>query len=59
MIEIGQKVKFRPACNGFNTGTVKYVNAKHRWFSIEYGDPKMVLSFNFNDIGKDVKVCKG
>ena len=69
MINIGQKVRFSPF-KGINssgmsvdstvtTGTVKYVNDKHRWFSVEYGDPKMRISFDFNDIGKDVKICKG
>ena len=69
MIKIGQKVKFNPFkginttglvfCDMSTTGIVKYVNTKHRWFSVEYGDPKMRISYDFNDIGKDVKICKG
>ena len=69
MIKIGQKVRFDASkciyttgltsANSITTGTVKYVNDKHRWFSVEYGDPKMRISFDFNDIGKDVKICKG
>ena len=67
MIKIGQKVTFNPF-NGQHTtgdvsmfndteGTVKYVNSRNRWFSVEWGDPKMVISFNFNDLGKTVKEC--
>lgn len=69
MIKIGQKVKFNPfkGMQSMNTvglptevvGNVKYVNAKHRWFSVEYGDDvKLRISFNFNDIGNAVKLCK-
>ena len=69
MIKVGQQVKFNPFAGNhsagdiasFNNtvGTVKYVNSTHRWFSVEWGDPKMRISFDFNDIGKAVKVCKG
>ena len=68
MIEVGQLVKFKPfkgLCpTGMNstdisyTGTVKYVNARNRWFSVEYGYPRMRISFNFNDVGNTVKVVK-
>lgn len=69
MINIGQKVKFNPfrgmqsasdIRSAENTvGTVKYVNAKNRWFSVEYGDDvKLRISFNFNDIGTAVTLCK-
>jgi hypothetical protein len=67
MIKIGQKVKFNPHAGMHSSGditpfentvgTVKYINAAHRWFSVEYGDPKLLISFNFHDIGKSVKVC--
>ena len=67
MIKVGQNVTFNPhkGLNGvsdvsqFNNtrGTVKYVNAKNRWFTVEYGDPKMCVSFNFNDLGKTVNEC--
>ena len=60
MINIGQKVTFNPftGISGPNDvsrvnnteGTVKYVNSKNRWFSVEWGDPKTITSFNFNDI---------
>ena len=66
MINIGQKVTFNPfaGINGpndvsrFNNteGTVKYVNSRNRWFSVEWGEPKTRISFNFNDIGKTVKL---
>lgn len=66
MINIGQKVSFNPFTGQGGTndvtrfnnteGTVKYVNARNRWFSVEWGDPKTVISFNFNDIGKAVKL---
>ena len=69
MIKVGQKVTFNPF-RGLNSvsditlfdnteGVVKYVNANNRWFSVEYGDPKMVISFNFHDIGKTIKLAEG
>lgn len=68
MIEIGQTVRFDPfyAITGFAsednkgnkvTGTVAYINEPHKWFSVEYGNPKTRISFKFCDIGKAVKVC--
>lgn len=69
MIKIGQKVKFKPfkglqtgglgdATNIVVTGTVKYINSRNRWFSVEYDDDsKMRISYNFDDIGKDVRLC--
>ena len=38
------------------TGTVVYINRKHRWFSVEYGEPKQRFSFLFSDIGKKVRI---
>lgn len=38
------------------TGTVVYVNQKHKWFSVEYGDPKQRISFLFSDIGEKVQI---
>lgn len=66
MINIGQKVRFNPF-TGQSTplnitlfdnteGVVKYVSSRNRWFSVEWGDPKTTTSFNFNDIGKAVKL---
>ena len=69
MITVGQKVKFDPFqhVGGYGTsdllgtkvtGTVVEVHEDHRWFSVEYGDPKQRTSFLFDDIGKDVKILK-
>ncbi len=69
MINIGQKVKFNPfkgihsagdiSATENTVGVVKYVNPTHRWFSVEYGDDvKLRISFNFNDIGNAVTLCK-
>lgn len=68
MVEVGQKVWFDPfeVLTGFSsedhkgtivTGTVVLVNEEHKWFSVEYGNPKMRTSFKFCDIGKAVKIC--
>lgn len=66
MVAVGQKVRFDPfACTvGIDIGysrcevTVRIVevNDKHKWFSVEYGDPKMRTSFKFCDIGQAVKI---
>lgn len=37
-------------------GTITYVNHKHNWFSVEYGDRKAKTSFNFGDIGHTVMI---
>ena len=67
MVEVGQKVRFDAF--GFmdnqgilrehlyTTGTVVYVNEEHKWFSVEYGDPKALTSFKFCEIGSEVKIC--
>lgn len=68
MVIIGQKVRFDPLrdVSGFGaadvrgkfvTGTVVYVNYGHRWFSVEYGEHKQRISFNFPDIGNVVTIC--
>lgn len=68
MIKVGQKVKFNPfkglhsvgdISSTENTeGVVKFVHERNRWFSVEYGDDvKLRISYNFNDIGKDVRLC--
>lgn len=72
MIKIGQKVKFDPL-RDINivgardrldgklnkvVGTITYINAPHRWFSVEYGDKKkgyhLRTSFKFDDYGTKV-----
>lgn len=68
MIKMNQKVEFDPFA-GIHvtgipndrevvTGTVKYINKLHHWFSVEYGDNegKRRISFNFADLGKNVNV---
>ena len=65
-IRIGQKVRFDPfetglgygieACRCEVTGTVVDVFWEHKWFSVEYGDPKQRTSFKFWEIGERVSV---
>ena len=65
-VSIGQKVRFDPFetgfgfgiedCRGEVEGTVVQVYKDHKWFSVEYGDPKQRTSFNFADIGKSVMI---
>ena len=68
MIQVGQKVRFDPYKNmkGFGvelvrgvkvTGTVVLINEHHKWFSVEYGNPKLRTSFKFSEIGSAVKIC--
>lgn len=68
MVVVGDKVRFDPfeETSGFSselnkreyiTGDVVLVNYGHRWFSVEYGNPAMRISFKFCDIGKTVTVC--
>ena len=67
MLQVGQKVRFDPfdTFRGYGvdfirgnlvTGTVAMVNVPHKWFSVEYGEPKTRASFKFCDIGQAVKV---
>ena len=68
-MEVGQKVRFDPFLDikGFAselnrgnkvTGTVVYVNHPHKWFSVEFGERKQRISFNYSDIGESVDLCK-
>lgn len=68
MVAVGEKVQFDPfeSITGFSsedckgnivTGTIVMVNYAHKWFSVEYGNPKMRTSFKFCDIGEAVKIC--
>ena len=66
MINVNQKVRIKPFAHMLKTGaneaelewevegTVKYVNAPHRWFSVEYGEYGQRIAYNFCDIGKSV-----
>lgn len=67
MVCVDDKVKFDPfeKLTGFGadrgrgnyvTGTVVSVNYGHKWFSVEYGNPTQRTSFNFCDIGNEVKI---
>lgn len=67
MVKVGQKVRFDPldyiagmgaeAVRGtMVTGTVVMVNVPHKWFSVEYGEPKQRTSFKFCDIGQEVTI---
>lgn len=69
MIKLNQNVTIKPFKHLSHTGltdeelnmevsgVVKYVNAAHRWFSVEYGENCQRLSYNFCDIGKSVILC--
>lgn len=69
MIKLNQKVEFDPFAgihfagltndHQLVTGTVKYINKLHHWFSVEYGDNKRRISFKFDDLGKIVNVVEG
>lgn len=67
MAKVGQKVRFDPfyyivgyasesVRGNLVTGTVVEVYEDHKWFSVEYGDPKAGASFKFCDIGERVKI---
>ena len=63
-VRIGQKVRFDPfagvrgyaieECRAEVEGTVVEIYWEHKWFSVEYGEPKQRTSFNFADIGQAV-----
>lgn len=58
MIKIGQKVTFKHFGETLD-GVVNYVHATHRWFNVRFGEDKnLLISFLFNDIGKDVNICE-
>jgi hypothetical protein len=65
-VEIGSKVRFDPlsclACSSVSdireekvTGTVSYINHRHKWFLVEYGELR--TCFKFSDVGLAVIVC--
>ena len=63
-VTIGMKVKFDPFETGYGFGidecrgdvieTVVEIHRGHKWFGVEYGDPKQRTAFKFCDIGKSV-----
>ena len=65
MIKVGDKVKFDAfesipgdvvRTRFITVGTVAYVNEKHGWFSVAYGNPENRTSFKICDIGKVVTI---
>lgn len=66
MIQVGQKVRFDAFQNikssverikEITVGTVVYVNERHKWFSVKYGE-NLRTSFKFTEIGQNVNICK-
>ena len=66
MIQVGQKVRFdaflhikcgTEKIREYTVGTVAYVNERHNWFSVQYGENQRT-SFNFSEIGQIVTICK-
>lgn len=63
-VTIGQKVRFDPFapligfgiddCRGDVEGTIVEIHKGHKWFSVEFGDPKQRTSFKFCEVGKSV-----
>lgn len=65
MIKVGDKVKFDAfeSIRGdivrirlVTVGTVVYINEKHGWFSVAYGNPEARTSYKMCDIGKAVMI---
>lgn len=66
MIQVGQKVRFDAFCGMKETykeeqaptvGTVAYINQRHKWFSVKYGENQRT-SFKFTEIGQNVHICQ-
>ena len=65
-VNVGQKVRFDAlaACKcsiekvkADTIGTVVWINARHKWFSVQYGENQRI-SFKFSEIGQNVHLCK-
>ena len=65
-VNVGQKVRFDAlaACKSSiekvkadTIGTVVYINKRHKWFSVQYGENQRI-SFKFFEIGQNVHLCK-
>ena len=65
MVKVGQRVRFNPfyeikgiGINNCDTvdGTVVAIYERNKWFSVEWGEHKLRTSFQFCDIGRDVKI---
>jgi hypothetical protein len=66
MVQVGQKVRFDAlyGCKqsidkvtAYTVGTVVYINERHKWFSVKYGENQRT-SFKFTEIGQNVHICK-
>ena len=64
MIRVGQKVRFDAfyamkqsieMVTAYTVGTVVYINERHKWFSVQYGENQRT-SFKFSEIGQVVKI---
>ena len=65
-VNVGQRVRFDAlaACKNSiekvkadTLGTVDYINERHNWFSVHYGENQRT-SFKFSEIGQNVYLCK-
>lgn len=66
VLRVGRKVRF-DALAGIKQGvekiradtigTVVYINVRHKWFSVQYGNG-LRASFKFSEIGQEVQLCK-
>lgn len=66
MIQVGQNVRFDAfqhlkssveKIKQETVGTVVYVNERHKWFSVQYGENQRTF-FKFFEIGEIVHICK-
>lgn len=66
MVRLGQKVEFDALfcvktsierVEAPTVGTVVYINKRHNWFSVQYGENQRT-SFKFTEIGQNVTICK-
>ena len=65
-VNVGQTVRFDAMAAIKNSiekikadtyGTVVFINKRHKWFSVQYGDNQRI-SFKFSEIGQNVYLCK-
>ena len=65
-VSVGQRVRFDAMqsikssiekIKADTIGTVVYINVRHKWFSVQYGENQRI-SFKFSEIGQNVHLCK-
>lgn len=65
-VSVGQRVRFDALAavkssiekiKEDTVGTVVYINERHKWFSVQYGENQRI-SFKFSEIGQNVYICK-